>query len=64
MKSFLRLFCILALLCAAAHGATIYQAGSKNGCSAFANEVQSQIQATHAAYPADWRIIVACTDGE
>ena len=44
-----------------AQGQTLYQAGPK-GCPVFANQVQAQIQATRAEYPADWRIIVACTD--
>ena len=57
-----RVIFTLILLVGYAH-ATLYQAG-KGGCPTFANAVQSQINVTHAEYPADWRIIVACTDGE
>ena len=64
MKKFLWLPCILSLLAAPAFAATLYPAGVKTAeACAFATEPLKQIVAP-LAYPADWKIIVACTDGE
>lgn len=55
---------VLFLAVAMAHGSTIFQAGDKHGCPVLAGEVQKQIEATQAEYPADWRIVIACTDAQ
>ena len=64
MKNILWLLCILSLLTAPGFGATLYPAGVKTveACE-FATKPLTQIVAP-LAYPADWKIIVACTDGE
>jgi hypothetical protein len=64
MKKFLWLSCILSLLTAPVLGTTLYPAGVKTvAACAFATKPLKQIVAP-LAYPADWKIIVACTDGE
>jgi hypothetical protein len=64
MKKFLWLLYILSLLAASAFGATLYPAGVKTvAACAFATKPLKQIVAA-LSYPADWKIIVACTDGE
>ena len=64
MKKFLWLSCILSSLAAAAFGVTLYPAGVKTvDACAFATEPLQQI-VTPLSYPEDWKIIVACTDGE
>jgi hypothetical protein len=64
MKKFLWLSCILSSLAVAAFGATLYPAGVKTvAACAFATKPLQQIVAP-LSYPADWKIIVACTDGE
>ena len=64
MKKFLWLLCILASLAASAFATTLYPAGVKTAEScAFATQPLLQIVAS-LAYPADWRIIVACTEEE
>ena len=63
MKKYIAIAVLMLGLTVVSEGQTIYQAGPK-GCLAFARQVQEQVQVTHASYPSDWRIIVACTDGE
>jgi hypothetical protein len=64
MKKFLWLSCILSSLAAAAFGVTLYPAGVKTvDACAFATKPLQQI-VTPLSYPPDWKIIVACTDGE
>ncbi len=64
MKKFLWLSCILSSLAAAAFGVTLYPAGVKTiAACAFATKPLEQI-VTPLSYPEDWKIIVACTDGE
>jgi hypothetical protein len=64
MKKFLWLWCILSSLAAPAFGTIIYPAGVKTvAACTFATKPLKQIVAP-LGYPADWKIIVACTDGE
>jgi hypothetical protein len=64
VKKFLWLPCILSLLGASTFAATLYPAGVKTVAEcAFATNPLQQI-VTPLGYPPDWRIIVACTDGE
>ncbi|MGB6386243.1 MAG: hypothetical protein WBD25_04695 [Terriglobales bacterium] len=64
MKKFLWLLCILSSLATSAFGVTLYPAGVRTvAACAFATKPLRQIVAP-LAYPADWKIIVACTDGE
>jgi|HubBroStandDraft_5_1064220.scaffolds.fasta_scaffold15102_4 hypothetical protein len=64
MKKFLWLSCILPSLVAPAFGVTLYAAGVKTVAACdFATEPLKQI-VDPLAYPAGWKIIVACTDEE
>ncbi len=64
MKKFLWLALILASLAASGFSATLYPAGVRTAAAcAFATKPLEQI-VDPLAYPGDWKIIVACTDGE
>ena len=64
MKKFLWLACILASLASSGFGATLYPTGVKTvAACAFAIGPLKQI-VDPLGFPGDWRIIVACTDGE
>ena len=64
MKKFLWLSCILSSLSAATFGVTLYPAGVKTvAACAFATKPLERI-VTPLSYPGDWKIIVACTNGE
>jgi hypothetical protein len=64
MKKFLWLSCIVSSLAAPAFATILYVAGVKTVEScAFATKPLLEI-VTPLGYPRDWRIIIACTDGD
>lgn len=64
VKSFFFALLILAFCAAPAFAAAIFPAGVKTVAECeFATKPLAQIVAP-LAYPADWKIVVACTDGE